>query len=81
MISCTTMISASAAQEPPVAIACAWADTNVYQPAWAASLSTFVRSLSRVLPRQQPVLIKLAGAGDAEPAGQAFLRDGDAGTP
>ena len=28
---------------------CAWAETNVYQPAWAASLSSFfVRSLSRL---------------------------------
>ena len=48
--SCTTMISAfRRAGALPVAIACAWAETNVYHPAWAASLSSFfVRSRSRL---------------------------------
>ena len=50
MTSCTTMISAfRRAGALPVVIACAWAETNVYQPAWAASLSSFfARSLSRL---------------------------------
>lgn len=48
--SCTTMISAfRRAGALPVAIACAWAETKVYQPDRAAGLSSFfVRSRSRL---------------------------------
>ena len=60
-----------------MAIACAWAETNVYQPSWSCELVQFLRQipLALVLPRQQPVLIKLAGAGLTQnPLGKRFLR-------
>ena len=78
VISCTTMISAfRRAGALPVAIACAWADTNVVPAGLGCELIQLLRqiSLALVLPRQQPVLIKLAGAGLTQnPLGKRFLQ-------
>ena len=78
MTSCTTMISAfRRAGALPVVIACAWAETNVVPAGLGCELVQLLRQvpLALVLPRQQPVLIKLAGAGLTQnPLGKRFLQ-------
>ncbi|MCY4511526.1 MAG: hypothetical protein OXG35_31865, partial [Acidobacteria bacterium] len=58
----------------PVAIACAWADTNSVPPGVGGELVQLLRRipLALVLPRHQPLLVELSGARLTQnPLGQA----------